>query len=93
MQTYSIRQEHLINGKQNTNYGSKSDGPTHVWVPADSGRNGDLSSNAKTHLTRVPSVVERGSSLTVHNIRYTVKVKAKGCCAGTEDKEILKNIE
>ena len=90
LQTYSVRQEHLVNGSQNTNYGSKTEGPTHVWVPADSVRNGE----SKHHvLDLVTSTVGRGSTLTAHSIGYKVKVKRKACCGGTEDKEILKNIE
>lgn len=85
MQTYSLRQEHLLNGRQNSNYGLKPEGPTHVWVPVENGE-------AK-HIERVTSTVERGSTLTAHKICYTVKVKRKACCGGMEDKEILKSIE
>ena len=51
MQTYSLRQEHLLNGRQNSNYGLKPEGPTHVWVPVENGE-------AK-HIERVTSTVER----------------------------------
>ena len=90
LQTFAIRQENLINGSQNTNYGSKHGDPTHVWVPVENTRNGE----SKHHVVdRVSSKSGKGSTLTAHSIRYKVKVKSKTCCGGTQDKEILKNIE
>ena len=90
LQTFAIRQEHLVNGSQNTNYGSKNGDATHVWVPVDNSRSGE----SKHHVVGGGiSTSGKGSTLTAHSIRYKVKVKRKACCGGMEDKEILKNIE
>ena len=35
----------------------------------------------------------RGSTISAHNINYTVKVKDKPCCGTETQKEILKNVE
>ena len=88
LQTFRVsNQEPILNGKQNSNYGSKTDGTTHVWVPV----NGE---SRKPHVVgSVKSVVDKGSTLTFHSICYKVKVKTKACCGRTEDKEILKSIE
>ncbi|KAL4240249.1 ATP-binding cassette sub- G member 2 [Mactra antiquata] len=57
---------------------------THVWV--------EKPVNGTQHHSLPMSTKALGSTLTIHDIVYKVKVKAKGCCKGTVDKEILKNI-
>ncbi|XP_052785141.1 broad substrate specificity ATP-binding cassette transporter ABCG2-like isoform X2 [Mya arenaria] len=78
----------LVNGHTNpSSYGVKAD--THVWVPVDE----------KTEHRRVgngssfPMQQKGGSTLTIHNINYTVQVKEKTCSCSTQDKAILKGID
>lgn len=79
----------LGNGTKNS-YGINPDA-THVWIPTEDKmepQNSKMNRNVSTI-----STVEKGSTLTIHDIRYTVKVKTKTCFGKTEDKAILKGID
>ena len=69
---------------------------THVWVTADDKpakngfSNGSMGSPHPLHSQT--SLTARGSTLSIHDCRYTVQVKAKGSCQ-SQDKDILKDIQ
>lgn len=73
------------NGNVNPTYGSKAE-DTHVWVPAE----GDTSPGKGQTRQGLPT---EGSTLTIHDIHYSVKVKDKACSCSSRDKAILKGIK
>ncbi|XP_053393645.1 broad substrate specificity ATP-binding cassette transporter ABCG2-like isoform X2 [Mercenaria mercenaria] len=90
----SYTQDSLIQSGTNNSYGVKSDA-THIWIPAGE-KSQHVNGTGKSEINRNLSVLspaEKGSTLTIHDIKYTVKVKTKACCGTTEDKAILKGID
>lgn len=85
----SYTQDSLLQNGSKSSYGINPDA-THVWIPSGE-KNGTAAE--KTGITRNVSTVGKGSTLTIHDIKYTVKVKTKACCGKTEDKAILKGVE
>jgi len=82
-------QESLVPNDNSKSYGTKSDS-THVWVPTD----GDTPANGPT-CTGLNHKVgpQKGSTLTIHDINYTVKVKEKACGCSSQNKDILKDVK
>lgn len=88
----SYTQDSLLQNGSKNSYGISPDA-THVWIPSGE-KNGTAAE--KTGINRNVSTVGnsgKGSTLTIHDINYTVKVKTKACCGKTEDKAILKGVE
>ena len=84
-------QDSLVQNGTNISYGVKSES-THVWVPCDESKQGKEKATINRNFS-TSGMVKKGSTITIHDIRYTVKVKTKACCGATEDKAILKGIE
>lgn len=86
---YSIQtQDGLLQNGHAKSYGSKPDA-THVWMPTE-GTTGN--GRAHTDLNHTAKQTE-GSTLTIHDIHYTVKVKQKACGCSSQNKAILKGIK
>lgn len=84
-------QDSLVhNGHTNLSYGTKPE-TTHVWVPAD-GSTG-IGAPRTDGQNKGALFQSEGSTLTIHDIHYTVKVKEKACGCASKDKEILKGVK
>ena len=71
---------------------------TRVWMTSDDGgRGGERGESANgtspKQLRLAESRDEEGSTLSIHDINYTLKVTGKQCCGDVVEKRILKNIE
>lgn len=86
----SFKQDPLVGSQKKTPYNGLKNDATHVWIASD--EKPVTNGRSDTGLKRQFSGVKKGSTLTIHDIQYTVKVRQKGCC-GTEDKIILKGID
>ncbi|XP_060589501.1 broad substrate specificity ATP-binding cassette transporter ABCG2-like isoform X2 [Ruditapes philippinarum] len=89
----TFTQDSLVQNGTNNSYGIKPDA-THIWVPAEGNKQGSGKESSKINRNfSTGTTVGKGSTITIHDINYTVKVKTKACCGKTTDKAILKGID